>query len=233
MVGFAAYARAGLCGALLAGGCLAAPPSGTAAGADGGGDSSSCASFFEDTFDDPDGSEAQFDIEQDPPDTSVSIGGGIATMEARGTTVVGIASLASRDPFDVENTALEITVDLTITQNALVILAFDTDSQGEYDLRGHADHLAVSHDDPDTGDTQVDCDPCASFGDGQWTMRIEDRDGILHFLAGPVGDTPSELLPEGLAGDGEPVHALVWLLAPDAGDTVVANVDSLTWSSCE
>lgn len=233
MAGFAAYARAGLCGALLAAGCLAAPPSGTAGGADGGGDTRSCTPFLEDAFDDAGDSNARFDIQQDPPDTSVAIGGGIAAMEARGTTVVGIASLTSRDPFDVENTALEITVDLTITQNAIVILSLATDAQAQYDLRGHVDHLAVSHDDPDTGDTQDDCDPCASFGDGPWTLRIEDRGGILHFLAGPVGDTPGELLPEGLAGDGAPVHALVWLLAPDAGDTAIANVDSLTWSSCE
>jgi hypothetical protein len=231
VVGFAAYARAGLCAALLAGGCLAAPPSGTGGG--GGGGDPGCIAFLEDTFDDPDGSETLFAIDQDPPDASVSIGGGTASLEARGSTVVGLASLRSWELFDVANTALEISVDVTINQNAVVILSLDTDDQAGYDLRGHVDHLAVSHDDPDTGDAQDDCDPCGDFGDGSWTMRIEERQGRLHFLAGPSGDTPSDLLPEGLEGDGQPVHAQVWLLAPESTDTVLANVDSLTWSICD
>ena len=73
---------------------------------------------------------------------------------------------------------------------------------------------------------------CESFGDGPWTMRIEDRNGMLHFLAGPQGDTPSDLFPEGLAGGGLPVHAQVWLLAPAVDDTALASVQALTWSRC-
>lgn len=232
LVGLAAYARAGLCTAVFsAGGCLAAPPSGTPGTPDtpDGGDPA-CTVFFEDTFDDPDLTEAFFTIDQDPPDAVVAIGGGNASLEARGSTNVGYASLRTQSTFGVTSSALEIETEVEITGAAVVILSLDSDGDVSYDLRGHSDHVAVSHD--DEGGSHVDCDPCASFGDGAWTMRIEERAGALHFLAGPQGDTPTDLLPDGIPGGDAEMFGQVWLLAPESSDTAHAAVSSITWSVC-
>ena len=235
LVGFAPYARAGLCAALLAGGCLAAPPSGTAAGTDGstGGDDGGnprCTAFLEDGFDDPDLTETLFGEDEDPPDATVDIDGGFATLQARGSAIVGYASLRTLTAFDVVATSLEIDVDTVIEGAGIVILSLDIDDETSYDLRGHSDHIAISHD--VTGDTAVDCDPCASFGEGSWTMRIEEDAGSLHFLAGPLGDTPSDLFPEGVPISNIPMYAQVWLLAPEASDMALAIIDTFRWSIC-
>lgn len=236
LVGFAPYARFGLCAALLAGGCLAAPPSGTAPGADGDGDGGGgggnpdCTPFLEDGFEDPDLTETTFGVDQDPPDATVDIDGGFATLQARGSAVVGYASLRTLTFFDVATTSLEIDVDTVIEGDGIVILSLDTDDETSYDLRGHSDHIAISHD--VLGDTAVDCDPCASFGEGSWTMRIEEDAGSLHFLAGPLGDTPSDLFPEGVPVSNVPMYAQVWLLAPEASDTALAIIDTFRWSIC-
>jgi hypothetical protein len=234
-VGFAPWARAGLSAALLASGCLDAPPSATTSGRDddggGGGGDPGCTAFLEDGFDDPDLTETLFVVDEDPPDSLVSIGGGNATLEARGSTHVGYASLRTGSSFDATNSALEIATEVEITGVAVIILSLDTGDAVSYDMQGYSDHVAISHD--DEGGTTVDCDPCAGFGDGPWTMRIEERAGSLHFLAGPPGDTPTDLLPEGLAGVGDPMFAQVWLLAAESSDTAHAAVDSLIWSRCD
>lgn len=240
-------AAAGLVMAALAG-CLSAPPDaidrdGTGDGGNsGGGDGGSsgdgqpggdCDPFLTDVFDDDLVTRARFAVDEMPPDSTVDISGGLARVRAAGTAeMVGYASLRTMNAHEVGSTALEVVLDFgSVTAGGGIILALDTDGEESWELGVLVGRFVVSHD--DGGGADVLCDPCESFVEGSWRLRLQEAGNTLYFLAAPDGDPLTEVYPGGIPIVNQDVYAQIYLVAAEDGDAAIADLDAVTWSLCE
>ncbi len=223
-----------------AAGCLAAPPEAIDPGTGDDGSAASdgrpgaaCDPFLDDGFSDDTASRTIFAVDEQPPDSTVEIVEGLARLGALGSAdVAGYASLRSLSTHEVDGTALEVVLDSSsVNAGGGIILALDTDGPVTYELGALGDRFVVSHSDSDT--TTLECDPCADFTEGSWILRLEDREGTLHFLAGRGADPPADLWPGGVAIENRQMYAQIFVLAPADGDVATADIDRLSWSVCQ
>ena len=214
-----------------AAGCLSAPPEAT----DPGPTVSNCDPFLEDGFDDDGETRNRFEVDEAPPDSTVDISGGFARIRALGSAeTAGYASLRTGSDHQVASTALEVVFDSGSVSGdgAAIILAFDTDGEESFELGALASGFAIAHDDAG-GNTNVVCDPCADFTDGTWTLRLQERDGILRFLVGADGGPLSDLWPGGVAIESQAVYTQIFVVADDDGAMAAADLDTISWATCE
>ena len=193
-----------------------------------------CEPFVEDSFDDDGVTRSRFDVDEAPPESTVDISGGFARVGAFGSSEVsGYAGLRTEAEHQVASTALEVSFDSgSVSQGGAIILALDTEGETSYELGVLASGFAIVHDDAG-GNTTVECDPCADFADGTWTLRLEERRGTLRFLAGSDGGPLSDLFPAGVAIESQAMFAHIFLVADEDGAMATADLDTISWATCE
>jgi hypothetical protein len=241
-------AAAGLVVAALAG-CLSAPPDALDRDGDGDGDGdgsggdagdpgdgppgSDCQPFLSDDFDDDSATRTRFAVDEMPPSSTVDISGGLGRVHASGSAeMVGYASLRTISAHEVASTALEVVLDFgSVTSGGGIIVALDTDGEESWELGVLLGRFVISHDDGSGADYL--CDPCETFVEGTWRLRLQQTGNNLYFLAAPDGDPLTDLYPGGIPVVNQDLYAQIYVLAAEDGDAAIADLDAVTWSLCE